>query len=149
MTQHGFCLSGFFGPPPPPIPSVKSTQQYKQQPNSESLTGGYSRFWHRIVVPTSQPMSSRAGTTALCHSGTRNLAPEPVFLNVYGNQESIPRHQFRQPSVCSLAGRYDNPIPTLCLAPIDFLQIPALFCGDRVKQQVPTREKLEGWNKQF
>jgi hypothetical protein len=23
--------------------------------------------------------------------------PEPVFLNVYGAQESIPRHQFRQP----------------------------------------------------
>jgi hypothetical protein len=22
---------------------------------------------------------------------------EPVFLNVYGAQESIPRHQFRQP----------------------------------------------------
>ncbi len=29
-------------------------------------------------------------------------------------------------SLCSLAGRYDNPIPTPCLAPIDFLKIPAL-----------------------
>ncbi len=29
-------------------------------------------------------------------------------------------------SLCSLAGRYDNPIPTRCLAPIDFLKIPAL-----------------------
>jgi hypothetical protein len=28
-------------------------------------------------------------------------------------------------SLCSLAGRYDNPIPTRCLAPIDFLKIPA------------------------
>ncbi len=25
-----------------------------------------------------------------------------------------------------MAGRYDNPIPTRCLAPIDFLKIPAL-----------------------
>ncbi len=25
-------------------------------------------------------------------------------------------------SLCSMAGRYDNPIPTRCLAPIDFLK---------------------------
>jgi hypothetical protein len=29
-------------------------------------------------------------------------------------------------SLCSLAGRYDNPIPPWFLAPIDFLKIPAL-----------------------
>jgi hypothetical protein len=28
-------------------------------------------------------------------------------------------------SLCSLTGRYDNPIPTPCLAPIDCLKIPA------------------------
>jgi hypothetical protein len=28
-------------------------------------------------------------------------------------------------SLCSLAGRYDNPIPPWFLAPIDFLKIPA------------------------
>ncbi len=50
---------------------------------------------------------------------------EPVFLNVYGAQESIPRNEFRQ--LCSLAGRYDNPIPTRFLAPIDSLKIPALY----------------------
>ncbi len=32
-------------------------------------------------------------------------------------------------SLCSLAGRYDYPIPTRCLAPIDFLKIPAQCCG--------------------
>jgi hypothetical protein len=32
-------------------------------------------------------------------------------------------NEFRQPT--SLAGRYDNPIPTRCLAPIDCLKIPA------------------------
>jgi hypothetical protein len=51
-------------------------------------------------------------------------ASEPVFLNVYGAQESILRHQY---SLYSLAGRYDYPIPTRCLAPIDFLKIPALY----------------------
>ncbi len=30
-------------------------------------------------------------------------------------------------SLCSLAGRYDNPIPTRFLAPIDYLKIPALY----------------------
>jgi hypothetical protein len=29
-------------------------------------------------------------------------------------------------SLCSLAGRYKNPIPPRCLAPTDFLKIPAL-----------------------
>jgi hypothetical protein len=39
-----------------------------------------------------------------------------------------PRNGFQginSASLCSLAGRYDNPIPTRCLAPIDFLKIPA------------------------
>ncbi len=30
-------------------------------------------------------------------------------------------------SLCSLAGRYDNPIPSRFLAPIDCLKIPALY----------------------
>ncbi len=30
-------------------------------------------------------------------------------------------------SLCSLAGRYETPIPRRCLAPIDFLKIPALL----------------------
>jgi hypothetical protein len=61
------------------------------------------------------------------YQGTRITmkASKPVFLNVYGAQESIPRNKFRQ--LCSLAGRYDNPIPTRFLALIDFLKIPALF----------------------
>jgi hypothetical protein len=39
-----------------------------------------------------------------------------------------PRNRFQginSASLCSLAGRYDNPIPTKCLAPIDFLKISA------------------------
>ncbi len=48
---------------------------------------------------------------------------EPVFLNVYGAQESIPRNEFRQ--LCSLAGRYNKPIPPRFLAPIGCLKIPA------------------------
>ncbi len=41
-----------------------------------------------------------------------------------------PRNRFQgmnSASLCSLAGRYDNPIPTRCLAPIYCLKIPALL----------------------
>ncbi len=39
--------------------------------------------------------------------------------------------------VCSLAGRYENPIPPRCLAPIDFLKIPAQ--AGRYYNPIPTR----------
>ncbi len=51
---------------------------------------------------------------------------EPVFLNVYME----PRNRFQgmnSASLCSLAGRYDNPIPPRFLVPIDSLKIPALM----------------------
>jgi hypothetical protein len=50
------------------------------------------------------------------------LHTELVFLNVYGAQESISR--MNSASLCSLAGRYDNPIPPWFLASIDSLKIP-------------------------
>ncbi len=40
-------------------------------------------------------------------------------------------------SLCSLAGRYDNPIPTRFLAPIDCLKIPPL--AGRHGNPIPTR----------
>jgi hypothetical protein len=39
-----------------------------------------------------------------------------------------PRNRFQginSASLCSLAGRYENPIPTRFLAPLDFSKIPA------------------------
>ncbi len=39
--------------------------------------------------------------------------------------------------LCSLGGRYYNPIPTRFLAPIDCLQIPAV--GGRYYNPIPTR----------
>ncbi len=39
-----------------------------------------------------------------------------------GAQESIPRNEFRQSTYSLLAGRYDNPISTRFLAPIDCLK---------------------------
>jgi hypothetical protein len=47
----------------------------------------------------------------------------PKLLNFKG-----PRNRFQginSARLCSLAGRYVNPIPTLFLAPIDCLKIPA------------------------
>ncbi len=34
-------------------------------------------------------------------------------------------------NLCSLAGRYDNPIPTRVLGPIDYYKIPALIPAAR------------------
>ncbi len=39
-------------------------------------------------------------------------------------------------SLCSLAGRYDNPIPPRFLAPIDFLKIPALYSVVKILTRV-------------
>ncbi len=60
-----------------------------------------------------------------------------------------PRNRFQgtnSASLCSLAGRYDNPIPTRFLAPIECLKIPALpkefLCTVRtftVMEEAPTR----------
>jgi hypothetical protein len=48
---------------------------------------------------------------------------QAVFLN-----SMEPRNRFQgidSASLCSMAGRYDNPIPTRFLAPTDCLKIPA------------------------
>jgi hypothetical protein len=48
---------------------------------------------------------------------------EPVFLNLYGARNRF--QGMNSASLCSLAGRYDNPIPPRFLAHIDCLKIPA------------------------
>ncbi len=77
-----------------------------------------------------------------------NAAFRARFLNLKGAKETISRNQFQginskesilsnqfqgiySASLCSLAGRYANPIPTRFLAPIDCLKIPALVRVDR------------------
>jgi hypothetical protein len=50
------------------------------------------------------------------------------------------------PSLCSLAGQYDNPISTRCLAPIDFLKIPAQATwagGIHFLESIPGLHKLK------
>ncbi len=50
-----------------------------------------------------------------------------------------PRNWFQgmnSASLCSLAGRYENPIPSRCLAFIDFLKIPALDATRRGEKNV-------------
>ncbi len=50
-----------------------------------------------------------------------NQGTEPVFLNIYGARNRF--QGMNSASLCSLAGRYDNPIPTRFLAHIDCLKI--------------------------
>ena len=44
-----------------------------------------------------------------------------------------PRNRFQGMNSASLAGRYDNPVPTRFLAPIDCLKIPAQDSGQIFK----------------
>ncbi len=53
-------------------------------------------------------------------------ASEPEFLDFQGAQESIPRHQFRQPMQHGAPVRQPYFFPSRFLAPIDCLKIPAL-----------------------
>jgi hypothetical protein len=70
-------------------------------------------FWDRIQREThevpSTPYAEDDFKLTLSHSRLRS--PEPVFVNVYGAQESnpIPRNRFRY-VLCSLAGRYENKV---------------------------------------
>jgi hypothetical protein len=55
-----------------------------------------------------------------------------------------PRNRFQginSASLCSLAGRYDNPIPTWFLDPIDRLKIPAL------KLLIRKADRMESWSR--
>jgi hypothetical protein len=68
------------------------------------------------------------------------MYPELVFLNVYGPQNRF--HGMNSASLCSLAGRYDNPLPLpplplRFLAPIASLKIPAL--AGQFDNAIPTR----------
>ncbi len=61
------------------------------------------------------------------------MAPPPPPLSPYFQTFMEPRNRFQgmnSASLCSLVGRYDNPIPPRFLAPIDSLKIPAL-CARR------------------
>jgi hypothetical protein len=61
-------------------------------------------------------------------------------LSPYFETFMEPRNQFQgmnSASLCSLAGRYDNPIPTRFQAPIDRLKIPAL--AGRYDNPIPAR----------
>jgi hypothetical protein len=69
-------------------------------------------------------MCEKSFKTALVPSSVENITlpnqnPETVFLNFQRFLETD------SASLCSLPGRYDNPIPTRFLAPIDCCKIPA------------------------
>jgi hypothetical protein len=50
--------------------------------------------WLKANVVPARPAGRTTGDT-VSHVGI--FEPEPIFVNVYGAQESIPRNQFSQP----------------------------------------------------
>jgi hypothetical protein len=67
--------------------------------------------------------------------GVLNCVVEHILQEFYTQSPYFktfmePRNRFKgmnSASLCSLVGRYDNPIPPRFIAPIDSLKIPALF----------------------
>ncbi len=73
------------------------------------------------------PLASLAKTSPLFSESLQS----PYFYMFMG-----PRNWFQgmnSASLCSLAGRYDNPIPHRFLAPIDFLKIPSQGARQKIK----------------
>jgi hypothetical protein len=85
----------------------------------------------------------------LCFTSYLRLYSEGIFLNFEGAWELILKSR-NFARLCRLAGRYDNPIPSRFLAPIDCSKIPALEpltcslfqCGRRGPLKVVMGKKL-------
>jgi hypothetical protein len=65
------------------------------------------------------------------------LARARIFKRLWS--PGIDSKELIPPGLCILAGRYDSPIPTRCLAPIDFLKIPAL--GKETPGKIPSNQR--------
>jgi len=77
---------------------------------------------------------------SMCFYSGKKSQIEPVFLNVWNRFQGM-----NSASLCSLAGRYDNPIPARFLAPIDCFKIPALV-SQEIKES-PSGQKEHSWRK--
>ncbi len=78
-----------------------------RQQNYFNMQYGYI-FLQYVTMKQISIMEEKLFTSRHCHENVRKgwrraeyptspNIPEPVFLNVYGVQESIPRNEFRQP----------------------------------------------------
>ncbi len=122
--------------------------QYK--PRSQILNPWLGNIVHSDIGLTYRPASYgawRAGTTESTitppPSCTKNFATD---LKSTGSWDGIfkllwsPAIDSATASLCSLAGRYDNPLPTEFLAPIDCSKIPALelyFTSSKLYPRIP------------
>ncbi len=70
--------------------------------------------------PTGDAIERLLAATQLAQQ--KGINSEPVFINVYGAGNRF--QGMTSASLCSPAGRYDNPIPIRFLDPIDCLKIP-------------------------
>ncbi len=89
-------------------------------------------LWAIYIFPGSVhifPPAEKADPSSLTDTWMWKLGLIPQY-SFSGNiclKFSVSKFQFSVFCLCSVAGRYDNPIPPRFLAPIDFLKIPALI----------------------
>ncbi len=92
MVKTGFCLRDFGQ-------TNEQLRRFKEQPISK-LHGEVESIQTRARTcrPFREPRNRFPAWRGRYDNPTyRTHPPEPVFLNVYGAQKSIPRDQFRQP----------------------------------------------------
>jgi hypothetical protein len=59
-----------------------------------------------------------------------------IHVIMFGGKYIYDDYDYDSASLCSLAGRYDNPIPTRFLAPIDCLKVQALSTETQFVQKI-------------
>jgi hypothetical protein len=75
---------------PPAIVSMHTVQIYKRVLLANGVAGVHLRL-------SLSPPSGEKGNHIVTFPKIPTVSPEPVFVNVYGAQESIPRNRFSQP----------------------------------------------------
>ncbi len=91
---------------------------------------GLAHFWSKQLHSTILPDESAMAPSILGRGIPRKetlsyVLPESIHLSFNRSAGAAPLCLSDSASLCSLASRYDNPIPTLFLAPLDCSKIPA------------------------
>jgi hypothetical protein len=94
------------------------------------LKGKFYRLTYLLASSISKVFGSSFLLTWVISTNSAGHSTLQVTLCPYFQTFMESRNRFQgvnSASLCSLAGRYDNLIPTRFLAPIDCLKIPALY----------------------
>jgi hypothetical protein len=109
------------------------------------LGTGISKSFFTVYFCSGLPEGFQSSVFILCWTTSLLLSLVLAAASVAGQSPS-PRIDSKEPippRLYSLAGRYDNPIPTRFLAPIDCLKIPAWISPPPVSSSYRLKMELD------